>query len=90
MNLKSAAVLKYWQNRVANDVDYAEIDPEVLKPFTGSHPQIVRGWLPKAEGLFRANPNHQLTKREKKHRWMMKLEKLIGRPFSRKHYRLVS
>jgi hypothetical protein len=90
MNLKSAAVLKYWQNRIDSDVDYAEIDSEVLKPFSGRHPQIMQDWLPKAEGLFRANPKHQLTKREKKHRWMMKLEKLIGRPFSRKHYRLVS
>ena len=90
MNLKSAAVLKFWQNRADQEVDYTNIDPEVLRPFTGNHPQVVRNWLPKAEGIFRANPNHQLTAREKKHRWMMKLEKLSGRQFNRKHYQLVS
>jgi len=90
MNLKSSATLKFWQNRADNKVDYADIDPEVLRPFTGAHPQAVQEWLPKAEGIFRANPNHALTAREKKHRWMMKLEKILGRPFNRKHYRLVN
>ncbi len=90
MNLKSAAVLKFWQNRVTGDVDYTKIDPEVLRPFTGTHPKTMQEWLPKAEGVFRADPNHRLTAREKKHRRMMKLEKLFGFQFSRKHYRLVS
>ncbi len=72
---KSATTLKFWQNRTTNEVDYTKIDPEILRPFTGTHPQIVRDWLPKAEGVFRADPNHQLTTREKKHRRMMKLEK---------------
>jgi hypothetical protein len=39
--------------------------------------------------LFQADPNHQLTSREKKHRLMMKLEKMFGMQFSKKHYRLV-
>ena len=90
MNLKSATTLKFWQNRTTSEVDYTKVDPEILRPFTGTHPQIVRDWLPKAEGVFRADPNHQLTAREKKHRRMMKLEKLFGFQFSRKHYRLVS
>src|SRR5271169_4696052 len=33
MNLKSAAVLKYWQNRPAAAVDYSKIDTAVLKLF---------------------------------------------------------
>ena len=90
MTLKSEAVLKYWQNRTATAVDYTNIDSEVLRLFTGNHPQVVRDWLPEAEGIFRANPNHQLTAREKKHRWMMKLEKTFGWQFNRKHYQLVS
>jgi glycosyltransferase involved in cell wall biosynthesis len=89
MNLKSDAVLKYWQNRAATTVDYGNIDPEVLQPFTGKHPQIVQDWLPQAEGVFRANPGYQLSAREKKHRRMMKLEKMFGVRFNRKHYRLV-
>ncbi|MGC9942301.1 MAG: glycosyltransferase [Verrucomicrobiota bacterium] len=89
MNLKSEATLKYWQNRTQTAIDYGNIDAEILKPFTGTHPEVIREWLPKAEGIFRANPKHQLTQREKKHRWMMKLEKLFGFRSSRKHYQLL-
>jgi len=89
MNLKAAAVHKYWDEKPAATVDYSEIDPAALKLFTGAHPRIVQDWLPKAGGLFQADPNHQLTSREKKHRMMMKLEKIFGVQFSKKHYRLV-
>ena len=87
MNLKSANVLKYWQNRAATAVDYTNIDAAVLKPFTGSHPKAVQAWLPAAEGLFQADSNHKLTAREKKHRQMMWLERTFGVKFSRQHYR---
>ena len=40
-------------------VDSADIDPEVLKPFTGTHPKVIQDWLPPAEGLFQANPEPQ-------------------------------
>jgi glycosyltransferase involved in cell wall biosynthesis len=89
MNLKSAAVHKYWDAKPAAKVDYSKIDPSALKLFTGSHPKIVQDWLPKANALFQADPNHQLTSRQKKHRLMMKLEKIFGVQFSKKHYRLV-
>jgi len=89
MNLKSAAVLKYWQNRPSAAVDYAQIDSGMLKLFTGSHPKPVQAWLPKAEGIFRADPNHKLTAREKKHRRMLWLEKNFGLRFNKKHYRLI-
>jgi glycosyltransferase involved in cell wall biosynthesis len=89
MNLKSAEVHKYWDDKPAAVVDYSKIDPQVLRPFTGTHPKIVQDWLPKADGLFQANPNHELTSREKKHRRLMKLEKLFGVQFNKKHYRLV-
>ncbi len=89
MNLKSADVLKYWQNRTATAVDYTKIDAAVLKPFTGSHPKAVQGWLPKAEGIFQTDPQHQLTAREKKHRRMLWLERTLGLRFDKKHYRPV-
>lgn len=90
MNLKSAAVLKYWESNTSRVIDYTQIDPASLKLFTGTHPKVVQDWLPKAEGLFKADPNHRLTSREKKHRRMLKLEQLLGIRFSKKHYRLVS
>ena len=89
MNLKTAAVQKYWLNRETTAVDYTQIDPAILKPFTGSHPRIIRDWLPPAEGIFRADPNHQLSRREKKHRLMLRLERIFGPRFNKKHYRLV-
>ena len=89
MNLKSAAVLKFWNKRELTKVDYSKIDPAVLKPFTGTHPRVVQEWLPAAEGIFRADPNHALTAREKKHRRMLWLEKTLGIRFDKKHYRPV-
>ena len=89
MNLKSDAVLKFWNNRELTKVDYSKIDPAVLKPFTGTHPRVVQEWLPAAEGIFRADPNHALTAREKKHRRMLWLEKTLGIRFDKKHYRPV-
>ena len=89
MNLKTAAVQKYWQNQTSTAVDYSRIDSAILKRFTGTHPQVVHSWLPRAEGIFQANPNHRLSSREKKHRFMLKLEAWTSLRFDRKHYRLV-
>ena len=89
MTAKSTAVLKYWQNRAANEVEYSQIDSAVLKSFTGTHPQAVQSWLPRAEGIFKADANYKLSSREKKHRLMLKLENLFGARFDKKHYQLV-
>jgi hypothetical protein len=89
MNLKSASVQKYWDDSPPRVADYSKIDAAALRFFTGTHPKIIRDWLPPAEGIFRADPAHSLTSREKKHRLMLKLEKWLGVQFNKKHYRLV-
>jgi glycosyltransferase involved in cell wall biosynthesis len=89
MNLKAAAVHKYWDEKPAAGVDYSKIDPATLKLFTGTHPKVAQDWLPRAAGLFQADPAHQLTSREKKHRFMLRLERWLGIRFNKKHYRLV-
>jgi glycosyltransferase involved in cell wall biosynthesis len=89
MALKASATHKFWDNRTLVQVDYAKIDPATLKLFTGTHPKVVQNWLPKAEGIFQADLNYQLSLREKKHRFMLKLERLFGFRFNKKHYRLV-
>jgi glycosyltransferase involved in cell wall biosynthesis len=89
MNLKAAATHKYWDDQPAAQVDYTQIDPATLKLFSGTHPKVIRDWLPKAEGIFQADPNYQLSSREKKHRFMLKLENWFGFRFNKKHYRLV-
>ena len=89
MNLKAGATHQYWENAPAAKVDYSKIDPAVLKLFSGTHPKVVQDWLPPAAGVFQADPNHQLTAREKKHRRMLWLEKNLGLKFNKKHYTLV-
>jgi hypothetical protein len=89
MNLKSAAVHKYWDEKPEAPMDYSKIDPAALKLFTGTHPKIVQTWLPKADGIFRTDPNHQLTSREKKHHFLLKLERWLGIRFDKTHHRLM-
>lgn len=88
MNLKSQKVQKYW-NKKHKNIDYTQIDGTIIKEFTGTHPAIVKKWLPKVDGLFQADPNYQLSRKEKKHRLMIKLEKLFGLELSKKHYKII-
>jgi glycosyltransferase involved in cell wall biosynthesis len=89
MDLKTVSVKKYWDNSKPPPMDYSKVDAKALKPFSGTHPQVVQNWLPAADGIFQADPNHQLTAREKKHRRMLWLEKKFGLNFSKKHYQPV-
>lgn len=66
------------------------IDPQALQPFTGTHPATMEGWLPAAEGCFRADPDYRPSFRERRHRLMGALERLLGVRFNRCHYRLVN
>lgn len=88
MNQRRAANAKNWNDTIST-VYYGEIDPLTLKLFSGTHPQAIQNWLPRAEGLFPTNPHHRLTKRGRKHRLMMKLERWFGFNFNKKHYRLI-
>ena len=90
MQKKLDQVSKFWSHG-APTVRYSAFDAQVLQPFTGTHPEIVKPWLESsAEKSFTIDPNYQLTKREKRHRWLMKLEKAFGLDFSRKHFKLVA
>jgi hypothetical protein len=93
MDLKIQKVQGYWnkENDLSSiaQVDYREIDSAVLRLFEGEHPKVIKDWLPKEQGIFVANPAHQLTQREKKHRLLMRIEKLTGSCYRRKHFRLI-
>ena len=90
MQKKLDQVSKFWSHG-APTVRYSQFDAQVLQPFTGTHPELVKPWLESsAEKSFTIDPNYQLTKREKRHRWLMKLEKAFGLDFSRKHFKLVA
>ena len=80
---------KHW-GKAASVVDYAEIDPQTLRRFTGTHPKAIQDWLPPATGVFQASPKHRLTARERKHRIILALEGWLGWRYQKKHYKLVS
>jgi hypothetical protein len=86
MNLKSGKVQKYWGNEHVK-IDYTQIDQSIIKEFNGTHPKIIREWLPKDKGLYLADPMYKLTKKQKKHRMMIKLENLLNIDLSKKHYK---
>lgn len=88
MNLKSTKVQKYWGQEPVK-VDYSQIDQSIIEEFTGSHPKIIKDWLPKASGLYNADPNYKPTQKEKKHQIMIKLERFFGIDLSKKHFKLI-
>jgi len=88
MNLKSYKVQKYWGKEPVK-VDYSQMDQSIIKEFQGSHPDIVKDWLPKNPGLYKVDPSYKPTKKQKKHQMMIKIEKLFGLDLSKKHYKLV-
>jgi hypothetical protein len=90
MQKKMEQVSKFWSHG-APTIRYSQFDAQVLQPFTGTHPELIKPWLESsAEKSFTIDPDYQLSKREKRHRWLMKLEKAFGLDFSRKHFKLVA
>ena len=88
MNLKSSKVQKYWGGDPVK-IDYSQMDQSIIKEFDGSHPKIIKDWLPKEKGLYEASFDYELSKKQKKHRLMIKLEKFFGFDLSKKHYKLL-
>lgn len=86
-NEKWRGTYHHWDStRPFPEIRYDEIDPQTLVPFTGTHPAAIRDWLPPSAGLFRANPNHRLTPRERKNRRLRWFENKLHLDLSRKHF----
>ena len=80
---------KYWGHE--NYFNLYQMDPRLLKPFEGEHPQIIQDWLAtEAECNFQLPPNYRPTRREQRHWWLHQLEKSFNLDLSKKHYRLLS
>ena len=88
MNLKSEKVQKYWSGKPVK-IDYSQMDQLIIRQFSGTHPAVVHDWLPRTEGVFQVDRKYTLTKKQKKHRIMLKFEKLFGIELSKKHFKLV-
>ncbi|MDB5945015.1 MAG: glycosyltransferase [Ramlibacter sp.] len=91
MQAKLDQVAKYWAGSTVPKIDYANFDSRAVKPFQGTHPEAMALWIAtQAEQQIAFNPHYQLTPKERKYRLSMKLEKLTGLDFSRKHFKLVA
>ena len=88
MNLKSKKVQKYW-GKHPTKIDYSQLDQSIIKKFNGTHPIVIEDWLPKERSLFKADPNYELTFKQRKHRMMIRFENFLGLDLSKKHYKLL-
>lgn len=90
MRDKIARVSRYWRNQPRDFPAYT-IDPQALHRFDGTHPAVIQDWLRhEAEPSYTPDSAHVPTPRERKHRYMMQLERLFGLEMSKKHYRLIT
>ena len=88
MNLKSKKVQQYWGGEPAK-IDYSQMDQSIIKEFTATHPKVAQDWLPKEKGIYQVDPSYEPTKKQKKHRLMLKIEKWFNLELSKKHYKLI-
>jgi hypothetical protein len=88
MNLKSEQVQRYW-GKSHRKIDYSQMDSKILKKYTGTHPKVIQNWLPKDLGLYNVDSSYRLTRKQKKHRIMLKIETFLNIDLSKKHYKLI-
>jgi hypothetical protein len=91
MNEKQKRVERYWGKTPQEFLGYGSIDPQTILNFRDAHPRVMRRWLSEeAEQQFIPNPTYHLSRRDKRHRWLIKLEKLLcGMDLTKKHYKLI-
>ena len=88
MNLKSRKVQKYWGGKPVK-IDYSQMDQSIIKEFHGSHPEVIKEWIPKELGVYIADKKYKPSRKQLKHRLMIKFEKLFNLDLSKKHYSLI-
>jgi len=88
MSLKTKKISHHWGGQPVN-IDYSQMDQSIIMGFNGQHPKVVKDWVPKVKGIFKTDPNYKLTKKQSKHRIMLKLEKWFNLELSKKHFKLV-
>lgn len=88
MNTKSRQVQQYW-DKVHQKIDYSQINQNIIHEFKGTHPHNMLEWLGDVKGTYKADPDYVLNRKEKKHQWMLRLERYFGLELSKKHYKLI-
>ncbi|MBI2400982.1 MAG: glycosyltransferase [Deltaproteobacteria bacterium] len=88
MNMKTRHVQRYW-NKPPMNITYGNIDPAIIREFKGTHPAVIKDWLPQVPALFELNPGYRLSSRDKRQRIKMIIEKLTKLDLSKKHFKLI-
>ncbi|MDA0295109.1 MAG: glycosyltransferase [Planctomycetota bacterium] len=87
---KARQVSPYWGKHVSKGAIYENVDPTILKPFEGTHPEVMKGWLEtSANHEFTVNPEHRLTTRERRQRVKRLIEGFTGLDLCKRHHRKV-
>ena len=88
MSEKLRQVGKYWGKSHQKFHGYGNVDVAELRPFVGTHPQVMRDWIAfEAERVFCQNPGYQLSCRNRRNRLRFWIEEKLGIEISKKHYR---
>ena len=88
-NLKTDLVHKFWSDQ-PRYFKYGNLDPKILRSFTGTHPQAIQEWLPPADGMYQPPPGRRLTFADYRHRIMARVESWFDLDLTHKHYRRVA
>jgi hypothetical protein len=85
---KICQVVHYW-NQKPHDFSYADIDPAIIRKFSGTHPAIMKDWLSRNSSELILDPNYRLSRRDIRQRLKGKLEKAFNIDLSKKHFKLL-
>ena len=87
---KLKQVGRYWGCKHAEFRGYGAIDLGELRPFRGTHPEIMSGWLDtEAELHFSQIEDYKLTLRDRRNRIRFWVEDMFGLEISKKHYKSI-
>lgn len=87
---RAEVVNQYWGNKNIWPSHYGQLDPTMLEPFCGTHPDVIREWIEahSNKGL-QLDPDYRLSRRDRKHRLLRRLETAFGWDFSKRHFRVI-
>ena len=87
---KIKQVGKYWGDEHPLFEGYGNIDIAELRPFLGSHPEVMGGWLDtEAEIKFQQQPNYKISTKNYRNRARFWLEDRFGLEISKKHFKTI-
>lgn len=79
---------KYWGGSHEEFHGYGGIDIAELRPFKGTHPQLMEQWIEsEAQHVFAQDSEYRLSRRDRRNRIRFWIEDVFGIEISKKHYK---